>query len=165
MIDAAVMLILHNKNIIFIKRNKNLKQHSGEVSFPGGKFDETVDNNFLDTAIRETKEEIGLTNNCYNVVSELPPQHTVATNFLVHTFVAITTKKNISFNINKAEVEKVILIPIAHFFNNKIKAKVPLKLNNQLYFNNFYYFQNYLIWGATSRILDSFLLEYSNGKY
>jgi 8-oxo-dGTP pyrophosphatase MutT (NUDIX family) len=162
MIDAAVLLIIHNSQIIFIKRTENLKQHSGEVSFPGGKFDPELDRNFLDTAIREVEEEIGLKKNYYEIIDKLPVQNTVSSNFLVHTYVAKTLKKEVSLKINKSEVKRVILIPINHFFNSKIKAKVPLKINGKLYFNTFYYYKEYLIWGATSRILDTFLQKISD---
>ncbi len=165
MIDAAVLLIVHNKHIIFIKRNKNLKKHSGEVSFPGGKFEKNIDESYLDTAIRETKEEIGLEKKYYKVLYELPVQVTVSTNFLVHTFVVETNVSKINFKINSAEVEEILLIPINHFFNKKIKVKVPLKIENKFFLNTFYYYKNYLIWGATSRILDSFLEKITDDRY
>ncbi len=164
MIEAAVLLIIYNNKIIFIKRRADLKQHSGEVSFPGGKFDPEVDNSLMETAIREVEEEIGLCRDYYKILYELPVQQTVSTNFLVHTFVAKTIRDNIDFKINCAEVERIILIPVNHFFNEKRKVKVPLKFNNSVYLNTFYYFENYLIWGATSRILDTFLEKITNER-
>lgn len=45
-------------NVLFTKRSPHLSQHSGEISFPGGHFDQGSDQNLLDTAIRETHEEL-----------------------------------------------------------------------------------------------------------
>ncbi len=153
---AVLLLVIEKDKILFIKRNAHLSKHAGEVSFPGGKFDEKTDKNLLETAKREVLEEIGLSDSHYNVKGELSPEHTVSTNFLVHTYIAetLTIPK---FNINKKEVEKIILVPIKHLKNKRYHVKVPLKLNEKLYFNTFYYYKKHLIWGATSRILDNFL--------
>ncbi len=165
--SAVLLLILNNNDILFIKRNRNLKFHSGEISFPGGKFDESTDKSFVETAQRETFEEIGLTKDNYSILYELKPEKTVSTNFIVHTFIAKVISDNLNFKINKKEVEEIITIPINHFFNPKYKVKVPLKLEGKTYLNTFYYFRNYMIWGATSRILDNFLKYYltNNDKH
>ena len=159
--SAVLLLILKNNTILFIKRNRNLKFHSGEISFPGGKYDKSSDNSLIETAQRETFEEIGIKKDNYTILHELAPEKTVSTNFIVHTFIAKANIENLDFKLNHKEVEEIITIPVNHFLNSKYKVKVPLKLAGRLYFNTFYYFKNYLIWGATSRILDNFLNFYS----
>jgi 8-oxo-dGTP pyrophosphatase MutT (NUDIX family) len=154
MVKAAVLLPIYKKNILFIKRNRYLKKHPGEISFPGGKFDHNKDKTFIDTAIRETEEEIGIDRSNIKIIAKLPVERTVSTNFLVYSYVAKINSNN--FNINFNEVEKVILIPIKHLNNDKFKQVVPLKINGEIFYNTFYYYKNYLIWGATSRILDNF---------
>ena len=61
--NAAVLIpiikINSEYNLLFEKRAKHIRQ-GGEVSFPGGEFDKKKDNDFLDTALRETFEEIGI---------------------------------------------------------------------------------------------------------
>ena len=58
---ASVLIIIYGKNpfIIMTEKARNLKVHAGEISFPGGKWSEQ-DNDLLETAIRETKEELSL---------------------------------------------------------------------------------------------------------
>ena len=58
---ASVLIIIYGDNptIIMTEKPKSMKFHAGEISFPGGKFDSS-DSDLLDTALRETSEEIGL---------------------------------------------------------------------------------------------------------
>ncbi len=154
---AAVLIIIYNKSIIFIKRNKDLKIHPGEISFPGGTFDEKYDNSLLDTALRETNEEIGIKSDDIVILGEMDPFQTLVTNINVVPFIAKSKRENLEFYICPDEVEKILIVPIKHLLDNKFKVKVPLKFHGQLYYNTFYYYKNNLIWGATSRILDEFL--------
>ena len=157
---AVLLLIVDNDKILFIKRAEHLRNHAGEVSFPGGKFDKNADKNLTDTAIREAKEEIGITNDRFRITGKLPPEYTVSTNFKVYTYIA-EVKNPVKWNINKKEVDRILLVPIAHLQNAKFKVKVPIKIKGKQYLNTFYYYKNYLIWGATSRILDNFLNNYA----
>lgn len=50
----------------------SLRSHAGEISFPGGKFDEQHDKNAQDTALRETEEELGLPRELFDVWAKLP---------------------------------------------------------------------------------------------
>ena len=58
---ASVLIVIYGKIpfIIMTEKSKNLKVHGGEISFPGGKWSEQ-DSDLLETAIRETKEELCL---------------------------------------------------------------------------------------------------------
>ena len=154
---AAVLILIYQNSIVFIKRNKNLKIHPGEISFPGGTFDKKTDNNLTDTVKREVFEEIGVSAENYKIVKKLRDFHTLITNIQVTPFVAISKNNNLKFKKNETEVEDILLIPVAHLLNDKFKVSVPLKFNNEIYYNTFYYYKGNLIWGATSRILDEFL--------
>ncbi len=154
---ASVLIINFKGSIIFIKRNRNLKNHPGEISFPGGMFDFKKDKDLLDTALRETYEEVGIKKEDLEVIGRLKKFKTVITNIEVHPFVANLNKENYSFKLNSFEVEEILLIPIKELINPKNKVVVPIKLDGKIYPNTFYYYKNNLIWGATSRILDEFL--------
>ena len=69
---ASVLIIIYGKNpfIIMTEKAKNLKVHAGEISFPGGKWSEQ-DNDLLETAIRETKEELSLDISKKHVIGQL----------------------------------------------------------------------------------------------
>ena len=61
---AAVLIIVHSEknipHILLTRRSSKLKYHTGEISFPGGQYSPGQDRNLLDTALRETREEVGL---------------------------------------------------------------------------------------------------------
>ena len=156
---AAVLILIYKNSIVFIKRNKNLKIHPGEISFPGGTFDKRFDKDLKDTAIRETYEEIGISPDEYKIIKKMHNFYTLITNIEVIPFVAKSNKKELNFKINNSEVEDILIIPIAHLIDARNKVVVPIKFNGKLMNNTFYYYKNNLIWGATSRILDEFLAK------
>ncbi len=156
---AAVLIFIYNKSILFIKRNKNLNIHPGEVSFPGGIFDDKYDDSFMDTALRETEEEIGVKPDNIVILGKMNHFQTLVTHIDVIPFIGKSKKEKLVFNICKEEVEKILIVPIEHLLNDKFKVKVPLRINGKVYYNTFYYYKNNLIWGATSRILDEFLKD------
>ncbi len=155
---AAVLILVYNRSIVFIKRNKKLKVHPGEISFPGGIF-EPKDKHLLNTALRETFEEIGIDPVCIKIIGKMKTFETLVTRIKVTPFIGISKEKKLNFFINKKEVEDILIIPILHLLDNKNKVIVPLKFNDKIYYNTFYYYNNNLIWGATSRILDEFLKD------
>ena len=68
---------------------KHMKFHAGEISFPGGKLD-ADDSDLLETALRETREEIGLTIAREQVIGQLKPVVTLNSGFMILPFVAVT---------------------------------------------------------------------------
>ena len=65
-------------SILFTKRSHKIVRNKSDVCFPGGKMDDKVDKNIIDTAIRETFEEIGVSKSDVEVWGELKP--TIGTN-------------------------------------------------------------------------------------
>ncbi|MEJ2420845.1 MAG: CoA pyrophosphatase [Acidobacteriota bacterium] len=61
--------------------------HGGQLAFPGGKYEEE-DGDLLETAVRESREEVGLARKAIHVLEELPPLETWTTGFVIHPFLA-----------------------------------------------------------------------------
>ncbi len=116
---TAVLLLLTEikgeLHIILEKRAKNIRQ-GGEISFPGGMFDEYFDKTFTDTALRETFEEIGIKQENIEILSELPV-FLAPFGAIVNPYVGLTKDK--SFKLNSNEVEKLIIVPLSFFINNE----------------------------------------------
>nr|MDO8079582.1 CoA pyrophosphatase [Candidatus Freyarchaeota archaeon] len=158
---AAVFLLLFERDsayyIIFTKRSNELKFHKGQISFPGGGFDEE-DVNLLNTAFRETFEEIGLTREDIEVLGELDDIVTFTSRYIVTPFVGfLKHPPDGRLKINKYEIEKVIEVPLSALLDDRnfreelheyFGKKVPVC---------FYDYNGCVIWGATAMILKQFL--------
>ena len=158
-------------NILFEVRAKKLKSQPGDICFPGGKIDGKESPR--DAAIREVEEELGINN--IEIVKELDLsiRHDGT---LIHSFLGIIEDIN-KMKISESEVDHVFLVPLEYLLTNK-----PLEVDNKLtvvradnfpyhliqngenykfrdgeYKSLFFKYEDYVIWGITASILNSFL--------
>jgi len=100
--------------VLFQKRAATIRQ-GGDICFPGGKFEEGVDKNFKQTALRETKEELGISKKDIKVIGQLDT-YVAPIGTVIESFVGIVKKRALkTMKIDKNEVEKTILIPLKFF--------------------------------------------------
>ena len=147
---ASVLIVIYGDNptIIMTEKPKSMKFHAGEISFPGGKFDSS-DSDLLDTALRETSEEIGLNVSKNDVIGQLTPVQTLTTGFLILPFVAML--EQIPPLITNSEVEKILHIPLSPFLQTvAIDTDPSHNLMDEMYT---FEYQNQIVWGASARIL------------
>jgi 8-oxo-dGTP pyrophosphatase MutT (NUDIX family) len=136
-------------SIILTKRSPNLKNHAGEISFPGGKFS-PMDRSILDTALRETYEEISIAIKKKQIIGCLNPTYTYTSKILIYPFVALE-EENVSNNlISNSEVEQIISLPIEKLMDSLSEDDYHSSKNFKMYK---LLVDGYLIWGATARIL------------
>lgn len=151
---AAVLIIIHCKNhiphILLTKRSSSLKSHMGEISFPGGQYSPTEDPNVLATALRETKEEIGLSFRPENIRGRLKSVNTLTSNFTIVPFVTLP-KRLPEPKIFTNEVQSIIDIPL----QDTLASCQPDIEHYHISQREVYKFtyQGIIIWGATARIL------------
>lgn len=156
---AAVLVPLCIDNgkvcLLYTLRSSNLKHHSGQVSFPGGKMDENE--TVFETALRETEEEIGITKADIDIWGEMPLVLGRNKEVVVTPVVGLVT----DFDVNKLkpnldEVEEVFTVPIdvlcdptnhAHIVHNTFT--IPVFLN-----------EKHTIWGLTGLITYMFLQSF-----
>ena len=102
---ASVLVVIYGNEpiVVMTEKPKNMKFHAGEISFPGGKLD-SDDSDLLDTALRETSEEIGLTISKDQVVGQLEPVITLNSGFKILPFVAVVNEFP---HFHRREVEKI----------------------------------------------------------
>ena len=111
---ASILVVIYGNDpiIVMTEKPKHMKFHAGEISFPGGKL-ESEDSDLLETAIRETREEIGLLISKEQVIGQLEPVVTLNSGFLIMPFVSVVDQiPKLSAN---AEVEKIFHIPLETF--------------------------------------------------
>jgi 8-oxo-dGTP pyrophosphatase MutT (NUDIX family) len=152
-IYSGVLVIIHFPanvpSILLTKRSIYLKNHAGEISFPGGKFyfsDKTI----LDTAIRETYEEIGIRINKKQIIGCLTPIFTYTSKILIHPFIAVEEKIPDKFQSNSAEVEQIINLPLEKLMTSISEDNYHLSKNFKMFK---FIVDDYIIWGATASIL------------
>lgn len=143
--------------ILLTKRSDHLKSHAGQISFPGGKFDES-DETLLETALREWEEETGSSRDNLEVIGSYHSLNT-GTGYHITPFITFYTG-DFQFNPNRNEVdfllhvelEELLHLPFyAIHFDHHPSGRVEV-----------YYFDlpQGLLWGATCHILVQFLKEF-----
>ena len=151
--SSVMCLFLENNNKVYIlltKRSNNLSNHAGEICFPGG-GPEKGDKDLLDTALRETYEEVGVPKDEIKVIGQLD-DYITGTGFHISPFVGILNSK-LKFNINKDEVSELIYLPVDELKDNSNHIWMEKKFGNKLYKFWKINYLDYNIWGATASIL------------
>lgn len=101
-------------HLLFQKRAAHIRQ-GGDICFPGGGFEEGIDKNFEDTAIRETFEELGIAKKDIKILGQLDT-YVAPIGAVIESYVARVKKKAYkNMKIDHNEVEKTIVIPISFF--------------------------------------------------
>lgn len=158
---GCVLLLLYPKgkkwHLVLVQRSLNPNDaHSGQISFPGGRFEES-DYSYSDCALRETQEEIGVDPSEIGIVGELSSIYVHASDYLVYPFVGFTTTEP-DFEVESNEVTKIIDFPIALLGENKIKKSKSFTSNFGYDMDNVPYYDilGHEVWGATAMILSEF---------
>lgn len=156
-VDAAVLVPVYGwpakPGLVFTERRHDLRRHAGEISFPGGRRD-PADGSYVETALRESDEEIGLNAGEVEIVGALPPIGTFVTNYKVHPIVGLIGDLR-RFEPSPDEVETVLAFGIdalrdAFAMRRLVRRGLPIRTPT-------YLIGEHLIWGATARIVADLL--------
>jgi 8-oxo-dGTP pyrophosphatase MutT (NUDIX family) len=142
-------------HLLFIQRTERVKEHKGQISFPGGAY-EKADRILLNTALREAEEEIGLTPGDVDVLGELDDVVTASSNYVISPFVGLIPYPY-EFKPDKWETEELIEVPISVLQSKDCFSESIVKLNGLEIDTGFFKCRDKIIWGATSKILKQFL--------
>ena len=150
---ASVLLIIHYNYgipyILFTKRSSSLASHAGEICFPGGKFVKD-DKALYFTALRETKEEVGLDFKKKDICGSLEAVRTVTSNYIITPYITVQDRIP-KPTILLDEVQKILDVPLLDVLNtvtpDKERGKTPSEDRFKFIYNR------EVIWGATARIL------------
>lgn len=119
-VPAAVLVPLidhpHGLTVLLTERAARLKNHAGQVSFPGGRI-EASDEGPLAAALRETHEEIGLDASRVHLVGYLP-DHLVISGYRVTPVVAFVDP-GFSLRIDAGEVREAFEVPLVHVLDRR----------------------------------------------
>jgi 8-oxo-dGTP pyrophosphatase MutT (NUDIX family) len=152
-VNAAVLVPLYRERgrlyAVFTKRQDDLRRHPGEISFPGGRYDEG-EPDLRATALREAEEEIGLPSDAVEIVGALQPTPTIATGYAVYPFVGLIAPGR-TWTPSAREVSEVLELSLEDLLSGYgrrrlVRRGVPIRTDT-------YVVGDHLIWGATARIL------------
>jgi len=151
---AAVLipLITHAEalSVLFTQRTAHLKNHSGQVSFPGGRA-EPGDASAEFTALRETEEEIGLAMQRVEVLARLPDYRT-RTGFRVTPVIGLVAPP-LELAPDPREVAEVFEVPLAFLMDERNRQRRTREFQGQQVGYYVFEYGERVIWGATAGIL------------
>ncbi len=176
---SSVLLPLVEKagkcHILFEVRSRNLSRQPGEICFPGGRVEKGDDPDPLVTALRETTEELGISNGDIEVIG---PLDILASPLGTLIYPYVGKIKTPDIRPNPREVEELFLVPVDFFLTNppyttlvevgtRYQPDFPLHKVPPIYKEGwqvrtsypmyFYEYDKYFIWGLTGIILFNFL--------
>lgn len=152
--DAAVLVPVVDRGdgatVLLTKRTDNLRSHSGQIAFPGGRIDPT-DPSAEHAALRETEEEIGLGAEFIDVVGRLP-DYVSGSGYRIAPVLSIV-RPDFLLTINRDEVDDAFEVPLRFLMdpqNHRRDSRVWE--NHERFFYTMPYGERY-IWGVTAGIL------------
>lgn len=153
---AAVLmpLILRDQGmtLLLTQRTAHLNDHAGQVSLPGGRVDEG-DSNAVETALRETEEEVGLHRRHIEVLGSLP-DYVTGTGFRVTPVVALAHPP-FELNADPFEVAEIFEVPLAYMLDGHNHQRRSVDFPGAMGRRSFYTmpYGRYFVWGATAGML------------
>ena len=145
-----IVLRPHAPSVLLTQRNETLRDHPGQISFPGGRV-EPQDRSPQETALREAEEEIGLAARHVEIVGYLPDYRTV-TGFCVTPVVALVTPP-FDLRPDPREVAEVFEVPFSFLMDAANHQRRTLLYRGSPRHYIAMPYGDYFIWGATAAII------------
>lgn len=138
--------------LLLTQRTAHLTDHGGQVSFPGGRM-EHADASAIETALRETEEEVGLHRRHVEVIGTLPNYATI-TGYLVTPVVSIV-QPPFDLHADPFEVAEIFEVPLSFLMNGMNHQRRSIDIPNGVGSRTFYAmpYERFFIWGATAGML------------
>ncbi len=154
---AAVLILLYledNEIYFFLtKRTDELENHKGQISLPGG----TQEGNekLIDTALRETQEEIGINKTSISIIGTITPLFVPVTGFMIYPFIGYSLNK-LDPKLDPVEVAEIFSVNISDLLNKENQTIEQRNIRGYDLQVPYFKLNDYKVWGATSMILSEF---------
>lgn len=157
--EAAVLVPLFFRggeyHILFTRRSSQVAHHKGQISFPGGARSEG-DHSLLDTALRESWEEIGLETRDIEIIGELDDTPTVSSGFAISPFVAFIPYPY-EFKVSDYEIDEIFHVPVSALLREAKVTRESRVVLGEVVTAYSYEYEGRVIWGATAWIVRQLL--------
>ena len=158
-IQSSVLMLLFpfNEKIhtCLIRRPLAMRNHGGQIAFPGGRF-EPSDKNLIDTALRESFEEIGTDINQLEIIGALTPLYVSVSNFTINPFIAWSEVVP-QFKIDSCEVDELFIVPVENFMHHTANQIREVTTISGTFEVPGFYIDELFVWGATAMIISEFI--------
>ena len=164
---AAVLILLYladNEIYFFLtKRTDELKHHKGQISLPGGS--QEGNEKLIDTALRETQEEIGINKTSISIIGTITPLFVPVTGFMIYPFIGYSLNK-LNPKPDPVEVATIFSVNISDLLNKENRTTEKRNIRGYDVQVPYFKLNDYQVWGATSMILSEFrdLIKFINEK-
>ena len=164
---AAVLILLYladNEIYFFLtKRTDELKHHKGQISLPGGS--QEGNEKLIDTALRETQEEIGINKTSISIIGTITPLFVPVTGFMIYPFIGYSLNK-LNPKPDPVEVATIFSVNISDLLNKENQTTEKRNIRGYDVQVPYFKLNDYQVWGATSMILSEFrdLIKFINEK-
>mgnify|MGYP001405810898 CR=1 FL=1 len=156
---GGVMMILFERDGDFwlplIKRPEYDGHHSGQISFPGGKK-EQHDKDLIETAFRETEEEVGIRREHVEFLGTLSELFIIASNFKVLPTVGYLPHAP-NYRLEEKEVERVLEVSLTQLKDEAKQGVEPMKFGKYTIHSPYFDVEGHQVWGATAMMLSELL--------
>lgn len=149
---VPLVLRVDGLTVLLTRRTEHLQNHPGQISFPGGRV-EPVDASPADTALRETREEIGLESTQVELLGSLP-DYLTGTGFRVTPVVGLVSTP-FELALDAFEVAEAFEVPLSHFLDPANHQRHSLQVEGRTRHFHAMPYGDYYIWGATAGMLMS----------
>ena len=157
--QAGVLLLLYPQHdalyLVLTVRTSSLNHHSGQISLPGGGWEEG-DASLQETALREAQEEIGIATGLLEVLGPLTPLYVPPSHNVVHPFVAYTPQRP-AFRPDPQEVAELLEVPLPLLLDPATRREEDWIWRDLPLHVPFYAVGHHKVWGATAIVLAEFL--------
>lgn len=158
LVKAGVLLLFYPRSdvlhVLLTKRTSDVEHHKSQISLPGGSFDEG-DADIVQTALRETREEIGISPDSIEVLGLFDDVWTPSGFRITPVIGFLSTLPPLT--VNSGEVEEILEVPVSFFVEEKNVQVKKMTRNGKAVDVYFYRYGGNDIWGATAAMLRSFL--------
>lgn len=158
--EGGVLILLYPRgerlHIVLTRRTETVRSHKGQISLPGGKREGSE--SLIETALRETYEEVGVSPEGTEVIGQLSELYTPPSNYCIHPFIAYRPTGP-TFRPDPVEVAEVLEVPLATLLTPSTRK---VEYWSDPHFESprqvpFFDIHGQVVWGATAMILSEFV--------
>lgn len=158
---ASVLVLLggnaSDPSILLTRRTDHVETHKGQIAFPGGMRDDS-DRSDVETALRETEEEVGIPRDHVEVIGELP-KFWVRSGFLVTPVVGLLKPplESIQFSLSPQEIDEVFWVNFSQLTAPGVYSEEPFRVGEHVWPIYVYQVGRHRVWGATGAVIKNLL--------